>query len=83
MCGPCTPYELSRRVKGIFIADYEQGGGDVLFRVACNMDSKASSQSAAIVSMRPVNRHWLKVKNPAHPAYSRVRDWILATGTRK
>jgi len=28
---------LKRRVDGIFIADYEQGDGDVLFRVACNM----------------------------------------------
>jgi bifunctional non-homologous end joining protein LigD len=28
--------------KGIFIAEYEQGDiGDVLFRVACNMGSKA------------------------------------------
>jgi hypothetical protein len=29
----------SRRVMGIFIAEYEQGDiGDVLFRVTCNMD---------------------------------------------
>jgi bifunctional non-homologous end joining protein LigD len=27
---------LKRPVKGIFIADYEQGDGDVLFLVACN-----------------------------------------------
>jgi bifunctional non-homologous end joining protein LigD len=29
---------LERRVDGIFIAEYEQGDGDLLFRVACNMN---------------------------------------------
>jgi hypothetical protein len=49
--------------------------GDVLFRVACNMDLEG------IVSKRLDHaycagrcKHWVKVKNPAHPAYSRVRD---------
>jgi bifunctional non-homologous end joining protein LigD len=71
---------LKRRVDGIFIAEYEQGDeqsdiGDVLFRVACNMNLEG------IVSKR-LDRaydagrcaHWVKIKNPAHPAYSRVRD---------
>jgi bifunctional non-homologous end joining protein LigD len=67
---------LKRRVDGIFIAEYEQGDiGDVLFRVACNMGLEG------IVSKR-LDRaygagkcaHWIKIKNPAHPAYSRVRD---------
>jgi ATP-dependent DNA ligase len=27
-------------------------------------------------------RHWVKTKNPAHPAYSRVRDQLLVTRSR-
>jgi bifunctional non-homologous end joining protein LigD len=67
---------LKRQVDGIFIAEYEQGDiGDVLFRVACNM------RLEGIVSKRLDRaygagrcKHWLKVKSPAHPAYSRVRE---------
>jgi len=74
---------LSDPVDGIFIAEYEQGEiGDVLFRVACNMNLEG------IVSKRLDYgycagrcKHWLKVKNRAHPAYGRVRD-ALATRSR-
>jgi bifunctional non-homologous end joining protein LigD len=67
---------LAREVDGIFIAEYEQGHiGDALFRVACNMGLEG------IVSKRLDRaygagkcKHWVKVKNPAHPVYSRVRD---------
>jgi bifunctional non-homologous end joining protein LigD len=67
---------LSRPVVGIFIAEYEQRDiGQELFRAACKMGLEA------IVSKR-VDRsygtgrckHWLNTKNPAHPAYSRVRE---------
>jgi bifunctional non-homologous end joining protein LigD len=68
---------------GIFIAEYERGDiGDVLFRVACNMGLEG------IVSKHLDRaygggrcKHWVKVKNPAHPAYSRVRD-ALASRSR-
>jgi bifunctional non-homologous end joining protein LigD len=75
---------LKRRVDGIFIAEYKQVDiGDVLFRVACNMGLEG------IVCKR-LDRaygagrcaHWIKVKNPALPAYSRVRDQLLATRFR-
>jgi bifunctional non-homologous end joining protein LigD len=73
---------LSRPVDGIFIAEYEQRAeceqgeiGDILFRVACNMGLEG------IVSKRLDRAYgvgrckfWIKVKNRAHPAYSRVRD---------
>jgi bifunctional non-homologous end joining protein LigD len=67
---------LKRTVNGIFIAEYEQGDiGDVLFRIVCNMGLEG------IVSKhldRPYDagrcKHWVKVKNPAHPAYNRVMD---------
>jgi bifunctional non-homologous end joining protein LigD len=80
-----------RRVDGIFIAEYEQGAeceqgeiGDVLFRVVCNMGLEG------IVSKHLHRaygagrcRHWIKIKNPAHPAYSRVRDAHLAIRSQK
>jgi bifunctional non-homologous end joining protein LigD len=77
---------LSDPVDGIFPAEFEQGGvaecvkqevdiGDVLFRVACNMGLEG------IVSKhldRPYGagrcKHWVKIKNPMHPAYNRIRD---------
>jgi ATP-dependent DNA ligase len=72
---------LSRPVNGIFVAEYEQGDiGQDLFRVACNMGLEG------IVSKRLDRaygagrcKHWVKVKNSAHPAYSRVRDAIIAS----
>jgi hypothetical protein len=70
---------LSRPINGTFIAEYERGDiGDVLFRVACNMGLEG------IVSKRLGRAygagkcaHWIKIKNPAHPAYNRVRDKLL------
>jgi bifunctional non-homologous end joining protein LigD len=67
---------LSRPVDGIFTAEYEQRDiGDDLFRAACKMGLEG------IVSKRLDRaygagrcKHWLKTKNPAHPAYNRVRD---------
>jgi bifunctional non-homologous end joining protein LigD len=69
---------LSDQVDGVFLAEYEKGDiGDVLFRVACNMGLEG------IVSKRLDRaygagrcKHWIKIKNPAHPAYSRVRDQL-------
>jgi bifunctional non-homologous end joining protein LigD len=66
-------------VDGIFIAEYEQGEiGGVLFCVACNMGLEgivSKHLDRAYGAGRC--RHWIKIKNPAHPAYSRVRDQIL------
>jgi bifunctional non-homologous end joining protein LigD len=70
---------LSDPVDGVFIAEYERGDiGDVLFRVVCNMSLEG------IVSKHLDRaygggrcKHWIKVKNPAHPAYSRVRDALI------
>jgi hypothetical protein len=59
--------------------EYERGDvGDVLFKVACNMGLEG------IVSKhldRPYGagrcKHWIKIKNSAHPAYSRVGESII------
>jgi ATP-dependent DNA ligase len=73
---------LSRPVDSIFLAEYEEGDiGHVLFRVACNMGLEG------IVSKRLDKaygagrcKHWLKIKNRAHPAYSRVMDQLATRG---
>jgi ATP-dependent DNA ligase len=76
---------LSDLVDGIFIAEYEKGEiGDVLFRVACNMGlegivSKRLDHSYCVGRCR----HWLKIKNRAHPAYFRVRDFHQSLRSRK
>jgi ATP-dependent DNA ligase len=75
---------LSCEVDGIFIAEYEQGEiGDLLFRVACNIGLEG------IVSKRLDRAYgagrckdWLKIKNVAHPACSRVRDVLGQTAKR-
>jgi bifunctional non-homologous end joining protein LigD len=76
---------LADRVDGIFIAEYERGDiGDTLFRVACNMGLEG------IVSKHLDRaygggrcKHWVKVKNPAHPAYFRVRDFHQSLRSRR
>jgi hypothetical protein len=70
---------LSRQVDGIFIAEYERGDiGDLGFRLARNMDlegivlmhlGRAHSASKC--------RHWIRIKNTAHSAYSRVTDALI------
>ena len=80
----CQLVRGQRRVDGIFIAsralqtEYEQGDiGDVLFRVACNtgLEGIVSKQINRAYSAGKC-KHWLKVKNPSHPAYGRVRESI-------
>jgi bifunctional non-homologous end joining protein LigD len=84
---------LSRPLDGIFIAEYEQGGvkistpeyakqgldiGDALFRVACNMGLGGIVSKRLDRAYRPGKcAHWVKIKNPKHPAHSRVRDQLL------
>jgi len=71
---------LAGPVDGIFIADYEQGQhrhdiGDVLFRVACSMGLEgivSKHLDRAYGAGR--SKYWIRIKDPAHPSYSRVRD---------
>ncbi|MGY3278099.1 ATP-dependent DNA ligase [Bradyrhizobium sp. S3.7.6] len=67
---------LARRSDGIFVAPFEQGDiGPELFRAACNMNLEGLISKHRERAYR-VGRcdHWIKVKNPNHPAYRRVRD---------
>jgi bifunctional non-homologous end joining protein LigD len=67
---------LRGRPDGVFINPFEIGSiGPDLFRAACNMGLEGLVSKR---SDRPYrggrSPHWIKVKNRAHHAYSRVRD---------
>jgi ATP-dependent DNA ligase len=67
---------LARRPDGIFVAPFEQGKiGPDLFRAACNMglEGLVSKHSERWYGAGPCS-HWIKTKNPKHPAFRRVQD---------
>jgi bifunctional non-homologous end joining protein LigD len=66
---------LARRVDGIFLSDFEQGEiGPDLFRHACllGLEGLVSKHRESIYRGGRSDR-WVKVKNPQHHAFSRVR----------
>jgi bifunctional non-homologous end joining protein LigD len=67
---------LARRVDGIHLADFEQGKiGPDLFRHACLLGPEGLVCKHRESTYRGGRfRHWIKVKNRAHPAFSRVQD---------
>jgi bifunctional non-homologous end joining protein LigD len=67
---------LARRVDGIFLSDFEQGEiGPDLFRHACLMGLEGMVSKHRESTYRGGRfRHWIKIKNREHPAYSRVQD---------
>jgi ATP-dependent DNA ligase len=67
---------LARRSEGIFPAQFEQGEiGPDLFRHACMMGLEGMvSKHADRAYGTGRCTHWIKNKNPEHPAYSRVKD---------
>jgi len=67
---------LRSRSEGIFIAPFETGEiGPDLFRHACKfgLEGLVSKRRDRPYRGGP-SKHWIKVKNPAHPAYRRVQD---------
>jgi bifunctional non-homologous end joining protein LigD len=67
---------LRNRSEGIHAAPFEQGEiGPDLFRAACNMGLEGLvSKHSARGYFAGRCTHWVKVKNPNHPAYRRVQD---------
>jgi bifunctional non-homologous end joining protein LigD len=68
---------LRKPPPGIQLSEHTEGDGEALFRHACAMGLEG------IVAKRRQSRYrsgpskvWVKVKNPASPAYTRVRDAI-------
>jgi ATP-dependent DNA ligase len=61
---------------GIFLAQFEQGEiGPALFEQACKMGLEGLVSKHRARSYRAGNcKHWIKVKNRAHPAFARVKD---------
>jgi bifunctional non-homologous end joining protein LigD len=67
---------LARRPDGIFIAPFEQGEiGPDLSRKACEFGLEGIVSKHRERAYRPgTSPNWVKVKNPKHPAFSRVLD---------
>ena len=67
---------LDRRPDGIHAATFEQGEiGPDLFNAACKMGLEGLVPKHRERGYRAGRcAHWIKVKNPEHPAFSRVAD---------
>jgi ATP-dependent DNA ligase len=70
------PRLLARRPDGISVAPFEQGEiGPELFQAACRMGlERLVSKRRDRPYQGGRSKHWVKVKNRAHPAMSRVMD---------
>ena len=81
----CSVVRSSHRIPGVFIAEYERGDiGRDLFHVVCNMGLEGIVSKRRDRAYTPGKcRHWVKSKNPTHPAYSRVRDQVSVNLSRK
>jgi len=67
---------LARRPDGIFLAPFEQGEiGPDLFRKACEFGLEGLVSKHRHRAYRAgASPNWVKVKNPEHPAISRVKN---------
>ena len=67
---------LARRVNGIFLSDFEQGEiGPDLFHHACLMGLEGLVSKRDDLAYRAgVSPNWINIKNPEHPAITRVKD---------
>jgi bifunctional non-homologous end joining protein LigD len=67
---------FARRVEGIFLSDFELGEiGPDLFRHACLLGLEGLVSKHKDRSNWPGRSpHWVKMKNPKHPAMTRVQD---------
>jgi ATP-dependent DNA ligase len=67
---------FARRVDGIFLSDFEQGEiGPDLFRHACLLGLEGLVSKHKDRPYRAGRSpHWVKMKNPKHPAMTRVQD---------
>ena len=73
---PASPRLLARRVDGIFLSDFEQGEiGPDLLRHVCLMGLEGMVSKYRESLYRGGRfRHWVTIKNRAHPVFSRVQD---------
>jgi bifunctional non-homologous end joining protein LigD len=67
---------VARRPEGIFVSDFEQGEiGPDLFRKACEFGLEGLVSKHRGRAYRPGRSpNWVKVKNPKHPAMTRVKE---------
>lgn len=73
---PLSMRKAQPLLDGIFLSDFEQGEiGPDLFRHACLMGLEGMvSKHRESLYRGGRFRHWVKIKNRAHPAFSRVQD---------
>ena len=66
---------LDRQPNGIFVAPYEAGEiGPDLYRAACTVGLEGMVSKRRDRAYRAGRcDHWVKVKNPSHPAMHRVK----------
>lgn len=70
---------LARRSDGIFAAPFEMGEiGPDLFKAACGMGLEGLVSNSGRAYRPGRCAHWIKVKNPAHPAMKRVERAMRA-----
>ena len=69
---------LARRPDGIFVSDFEHGEiGPELFRKACEFGLEGLVSKHRDRTYRAgTSPHWVKVKNPKHPAMTRVMEAV-------
>jgi bifunctional non-homologous end joining protein LigD len=67
---------LARRPDGIFVSNFEHGErGPELFRKACKFGLEGLVSKHGDRAYRAgTSPHWVKVKNPKHPAMQRVKE---------
>jgi bifunctional non-homologous end joining protein LigD len=67
---------LARRPEGIFISEFESGEiGPELFRKACEFGLEGLVSKHRDRAYRAgTSPNWVKVKNPKHPAMTRVME---------
>jgi ATP-dependent DNA ligase len=73
---------LNRRPEGIFVAPFEQGeSGPDLFRKACEFGLEGLVSKHWERAYRSgTSQNWIKVKNPRHPAMTRVKEALINEG---
>jgi len=65
---------LKKTAPGIVLSEHTEGDGEALFRHACAMglEGLVAKRRQSRYRSGP-SKHWLKIKNRASPAFTRVR----------
>jgi hypothetical protein len=70
-------------IDGEVIALRPDGTSDFDALASRKHDKRAQFYAFDLISGAGRCRHWIKIKNPTHPAYSRVRDFHQSLRSRR